>query len=55
MFILDRYELGGKTLTYRVKIKPHNLGVYAHGKNEWEAIEDPKNIPNQSVYKMQWG
>ena len=47
-------ELGNKTLTYRIKIKPSDDGVYKYGVKEWEGIENPGNIMEQSIFNMQW-
>jgi len=47
-------ELGGKTLTYRFFIEPNSCGVYKNGVNEWDALENPEKIANQSIYNMQW-
>jgi hypothetical protein len=47
-------ELGGKTLTYRFFIEPNPCGVYKNGVNEWDALENPEKIANQSIYNMQW-
>ena len=47
-------DLGGKTLTYRLFIEPSGYGVYRVGVDEWDAIENPENIEDKSVLKMQW-
>jgi len=47
-------DLDGKTLTYRLFIEPSAYGVYKYGVNEWNAIENPENIEDKSVLKMQW-
>lgn len=47
-------DLGGKTLTYRLFIEPSGYGVYKLGVNEWDAMENPENIEDKSVLKMQW-
>ncbi len=47
-------DLGGKTLTYRLFIEPSGYGVYKLGVNEWDAIENPHNIEEQSVFNLQW-
>jgi len=47
-------ELGNKTLTYRFFIAPNPCGVFKKGVNEWDAIENPRNIERKSIYKMQW-
>ena len=47
-------DLGGKTLTYRLFIEPSDYGVYKLGLNEWDAMENPENIEDKSVLKMQW-
>lgn len=47
-------ELGSKTLTYRLFIKPSEFGVYSLGVREWDAIENPNQIKDHSVYNMQW-
>jgi len=47
-------DLGGKTLTYRLFIEPSQYGVYRLGVNEWDAIENPENIEDKNVLKMQW-
>lgn len=44
--------LGGKTLTYRMLIQP--LDVYQKGISEWDMMENPNLIQNQSIYNMQW-
>jgi hypothetical protein len=46
-------SLDGKTLTYRIKIEP--LEVYQRGKSEWDVIENPELIKDQSIYNLQWG
>lgn len=45
-------ELKGKTLTYRIRIEP--LEVYKKYISEWDMMENPQNIKNQSIYNMQW-
>jgi hypothetical protein len=45
-------ELNGKTLTYRMKIAP--LEVYKNCITEWNMMENPENIIEQSIYNMQW-
>ncbi len=45
-------ELDGKTLTYRMKIEPFE--VYESPISEWNMMENPDNIQNQSIYNMQW-
>lgn len=47
-------DLGEKILTYRLFIEPNEFGVYKMGVNEWDAIENPRKIEGQSIYKMQW-
>ena len=47
-------DLGGKTLTYRLFIEPSGYGVYKLGVDEWDTIENPENIEDKSVLKMQW-
>lgn len=47
-------ELGGKTLTYRLFISASEYGVYRFGVDEWDAIENPENIEDRMVMKMQW-
>jgi hypothetical protein len=44
--------LGNKTLTYRMLIQPFQ--VYQKGISEWDMMENPKFIQNQSIYNMQW-
>lgn len=44
--------LGNKTLTYRLRILPKN--VYSKCITEWDMMENPDNIQNQSIYNMQW-
>ena len=48
-------ELGKKTLTYRFFIRPSNHGVFRRGVSEWDAIENPDHILEQSIFNMQWG
>ncbi|SMN00734.1 hypothetical protein SPONL_1532 [uncultured Candidatus Thioglobus sp.] len=45
-------EIGDKTLTYRVKIKPHE--VYETPISEWDMMENPDNVEQQSIFNMQW-
>jgi hypothetical protein len=45
-------ELNNKTLTYRMKIEP--LMVYKNYISEWNMMENPENIKDQSIYNMQW-
>jgi len=47
-------DLAGKTLTYRLFIEPSEYGIYRYGINEWDAIENPKSIEQQSIFNMQW-
>jgi len=47
-------DLGEKILTYRLFIEPNEYGVYKMGVNEWDAIENPQKIEDQSIYKIQW-
>lgn len=47
-------DLARKTLTYRLFIEPSEYGVYRYGVNEWDALENPENIQDQSVFNMQW-
>lgn len=44
--------LENKTLTYRMKILSNN--VYSNCISEWDMMENPENIENQSIYNMQW-
>jgi len=44
--------LDNKTLTYRMKIEA--LEVYQDPISEWDMMENPNNIQNQSIYNMQW-
>lgn len=41
-----------KNLTYRVLIEPYK--VFENHKSEWNVIENPKYIEDQSIYNMQW-
>lgn len=45
-------DLDNKTLTYRMKIEA--LEVYQSPISEWNMMENPSNIENQSIYNMQW-
>ncbi|RXI44850.1 hypothetical protein CRU99_04545 [Malaciobacter mytili] len=45
-------QLGGKTLTYRVRIKPFQ--VYKKSISEWDMMENPLNIKDNSIFNMQW-
>ena len=45
-------ELNSKTLTYRMKIQGYK--VYKYSISEWDMMENPTNIKNQSIYNMQW-
>lgn len=47
-------DIAGKTLTYRLFIEPSEYGVYRYGVDEWDALENPENIKEQSVFNMQW-
>ncbi len=47
-------DLAGKTLTYRLFIEPSEYGICRYGINEWDAIENPESIEQQSVFNMQW-
>lgn len=45
-------ELQGKTLTYRMKIKP--FSVYKKHISEWDMMENPSNIQDEKIFNMQW-
>lgn len=45
-------HLGGKTLTYRMCIE--GFQVYQNCISEWDMMENPDNIQNQSIFNMQW-
>lgn len=45
-------EIGDKTLTYRMKIKP--IEVYELPISEWDMMENPNNIEQQNIFNMQW-
>jgi len=47
-------DLAGKTLTYRLFVEPSEYGVCQYGIDEWDAIESPENIEEQSIFNMQW-
>lgn len=44
--------LGSKTLTYRMKIQPQE--VYENYISEWDMMENPTKILDQSIFNMQW-
>lgn len=44
--------LGGKTLSYRMLIAEKE--VYKNYISEWDMMENPNNILNQSIFNMQW-
>ncbi|MFD1094992.1 hypothetical protein [Salegentibacter chungangensis] len=45
-------DLGGKTLTYRMKIEPNE--VYENYISEWDMMENPENIKDNSIFNLQW-
>ena len=44
--------LGNKTLTYRMAIEPSE--VFENPISEWDMMENPKYIEEQSIYNLQW-
>lgn len=44
--------LGNKTLTYRMGIEPYK--VFKNPISEWDMMENPEYILEQSIYNLQW-